>query len=69
MAATFTFTEKPDGSYYTLAEINAVFTAIKAVVDAKLDVRGDTLGATIIGDSITILNVPEPEDVGDLLRN
>lgn len=69
MATTVTYTAKGENYYFTLAEINALFTAIAAVVDGKLDVRGDTVGANIRGVGCSIINVPEPAAAGDLLRN
>lgn len=69
MATTITYTVKGTDYYFTLAEINALFAQIKTVVDGKLDVRGDTVGADIRGVGCSIINVPEPEATGDLLRN
>lgn len=68
MAATFTYTPKTVSEYYTVAELNALFTAIKAVVDAKLDARGDTVEADLLCVDSSIINVPEPAAAGDLLR-
>lgn len=69
MATTISYTEKGEDYYFTLTEINALFASIKTVVDGKLDVRGDTVGADIRGVSCSIINVPEPATSGDLLRN
>ncbi len=69
MATTVAYTVKPEDYYFTLAEINTLFAAIKTVVDGKLDVRGDTIEADIRGVGCSIINVPAPEVSGDLLRN
>lgn len=67
MATTVAYTERAIDYYFTIEEINAIFAAVKAVVDAKLDVRGSTLGADIIGVDCQVLNVladdPEVEAV------
>ena len=69
MATTITYTEKDSDYCFTIAELNTLFAHIKTVVDGKLDVRGDTVGANILGVDVAIINVPEPEVAGDLLRN
>ncbi len=69
MAATITYVERGTDYYFTLSEINALFTQVATVLNAKLDVRGDTVGADIRGVNVTIINVPEPETSGDLERN
>lgn len=37
MASTIVFTPKGDGASYTVADINALFAAIAAVINAKAD--------------------------------
>lgn len=67
---TVDHTDYLDTTYLTIAELNALFTAIAVVVDGKLDIRGDTLHATIVAAAggVSILNVPAPVATGDLLR-
>ncbi len=69
MATTVTFTPYTDDQYITVAQLNTLFASIKTVVDGKLDVRGDTVGADLLCVGSSILNVPEPSVAGDLLRN
>lgn len=44
MADTISFTAKADNAHYTLAEINDLFTAVAAVINAKLDLEVPVLG-------------------------
>ena len=37
------YTEYTDETYPTVDELNALFAAIKVVVDGKIDIRGDAL--------------------------
>lgn len=69
MAATITYTAKADSHFFSISELNALFTQIKTVLDAKLDVRGDVVEADLRCVDTTIINVPPPVAVGDLLRN
>lgn len=68
MAATIEYTEKANDYFITIAEINALFAAIKVAVDGKMDRRGFTALGTINTVGTTILNVPEPTAAGDLER-
>lgn len=61
------YTEYTDETYPTVDELNALFAAIKVVVDGKIDVRGDALSTNLLG-SISVINVPPPVSAGDLLR-
>ncbi len=65
---TIDFTPKAAGTFYTIAELNALFTAIAAVLADKIDLRGDTLVGDLVLVDSSIINVPEPEAPGDLLR-
>lgn len=47
MRTTIEFEEKVDGEYYTLAELNALFTQIATVVNSKLDIDS----AVLTGDA------------------
>ncbi len=69
MATTVAYTPLTDAQYLTLTQINALFTNIATVLNAKLDVRGDTVGATLVCVDSSIINVPEPVATGDLERN
>lgn len=40
---TITFTARTNIQHFTVAELNTLFNQIKTVLDAKLDVRGDTV--------------------------
>jgi hypothetical protein len=68
MAATFSFTPKSPDSYYTVSELNVLFSTIKSYIDSKLDVRGDTLQADLSGADIRVLNVAPPLESDDPLR-
>lgn len=69
MAAGITYTLRGTNYYFTLEEINALFSQVKAVVDGKLDIRGDTVEGTLRCVNTSVINVPAPESAGDLLRN
>lgn len=64
---TIEFEEKPDGTFYTLAELNALFESIKTVLDGKIDVRGTTLLGDLILLDGSIINVPEAVEAGDIV--
>ena len=67
---TVTYTPYGDLTYPTVADLNILFTAIKTVVDGKLDRRGDTLNVNLFAatGAFKIINVPAPTAAGDLLR-
>lgn len=67
MANTISFTPKSDDAYFTVAEVNAMFASIKALLDAKLDVRGTTILGDILVRSGSVINIPVPAASGDLL--
>lgn len=67
MSNTITFTAKGGDAHYTISELNTLFSQIKTFVDAKLDRRGDTIGGNIFLTNGSIINVPPPENEGDLL--
>ncbi len=69
MATTITFTPRTPTQFYTITEINALFAQIKAVLDNKLDVRGDIIGSDLLCVNTSIINVGTPTNAGDLLRN
>lgn len=48
MADTFNYTPKPDGSFWTLEELNQFFATLQNLINQKLDVRGGTLYADLI---------------------
>lgn len=68
MSDTITFTAKGADQHYTIAELNTLFAQIKTVVDAKLDVRGDTVGSNLLLTNGAVINVPDPAVEGDLLN-
>lgn len=68
MATTIEYEELPTVSFPSTVYLNALFTQIATVLNGKLDVRGDTVEGTINGVGIKIINVPEPTEPGDLLR-
>ncbi len=40
---TITYTPRTTDQHFTIAELNTFFNQIKTILDAKLDVRGDTV--------------------------
>lgn len=63
---TITYVQKPDGSFFSIEELNALFTSIATVLNNKIDRRGTVMQADLklIG---SILNVPVPEASGDIV--
>lgn len=64
---TISFTQRPDGSFFSIDEINALLVNIKSVLDAKIDRRGIImLGDLKIRDG-GIINVPVAINSGDVV--
>ncbi|MDY0087129.1 MAG: hypothetical protein RBS78_01025 [Coriobacteriia bacterium] len=67
MSTTVAYTEKPEDYQFSITELNNLFTNIKAVVDGKLDVRGDTLGGNM-PYLRGIFNLPADAPAGSIRR-
>lgn len=65
-AATITFTPKNGDRFYTIAEINALFTAIAAVLNQKLDQRTPASTADTYVNGQRIINLAPAEDPADV---
>lgn len=65
---TITFTPKPSNGFYTLAEINALFTHLEEVLSGKLATDTTILNADLLFiDGGGIVNLANPVAAGDLL--
>lgn len=62
---TISFTQRPDGSFFSIDEINAILVSIKAVLDAKIDRRGVVMLADLKIRDGGIINVPLATSSGD----
>jgi len=61
MANTFDYTPKPEGSFWSLAELNLLFTTLRELIEGKLDRRGGVLKSNlrfVAGGGI--INLPDP---------
>lgn len=68
MRTTITFEEKVDGEYFTLAELNTLFTQIATVVNAKLDIDAAVLTDDAEFElSPLAINLKEAEDDDDAI--
>lgn len=55
MSATITFTPRNDGEFFTLAEINALFTALAAVINDKIDLDAEVAQDVVTDPSTDVL--------------
>lgn len=69
MSTTITYVEKAGNAFFTISELNDFFTQLATVINGKLDRRGDTLLGDVLTVNSSIINVPPPEEAGDLERN
>jgi hypothetical protein len=58
---------RPEGSLWLVAELNAYFTSVATILNAKLDIRGSTLIDDLKLSSGFIINVPPALVSGDIL--
>lgn len=65
MARTFTYIPKSGESYFTVDQLNALFTSIKAIIDKKLDVRGSVMESNLQLVNGTVINLTPAESAGD----
>lgn len=66
MSNTIAFVAKPAGAYYTIAEINAFFEDVAAVLNAKVDVdQPSVLGLPLNLGDVAVINVADGVEASD----